>query len=889
MAVYVKDHIIYWGDAQHKVVKTTWRSPWFGENNVDAYQHDLGIKEYQVIWLEGQWPDGWTVVEETTVNAVHAGMPDYYASTHEIQNVNTIAVRARVAPIIDTDIPECTRTELYGNYIFDPRWPDFTTVELTTATPLNDIENAPNLEWVNEQYKTKAKLKFTGYDPGFDTDLIWFNLQISTDKWGTNGTIYWVSWDRYNNEASINLNDFLPGSGKYKYNAMPFLSDSIDHAPRNMDIHSAHHSPWSNELLARPSAPTGVVITPIPSDDNPNLLKVVISENTEDFNYTDHYEVEYTTNLSYFDTGYGTTVVQSPQHSNVVIIDPGSEGANTYYFRVRVINDTGASEWYRVDSSVSVGTVPDAPTTWTYTNSFVGGDDQYAIFYWTHNAKDGSTQRAANIQVTVNNQSPIYLDWPGVTYSSSSTYKEGNYVSYNGGIYRCKYDITVPEVWTEDHWDYVDDGMVSDDVYTYRLPLTSYGISGVTTIKWAVRTKGVVSTGGPDDTHPGYSKFSTVREIKIYQKPQTDLSITSSTVRSFPISLRCTSTPAAQNPISYTLSMISLDSYDTMGYDGEPMHISAGQTVYKKYGSFPDSQISNPHNFIFKINAYDVHLENGIRYRIDISIGFDSGLTAEDSVSFTTDFSATSILATARIAYNLDNYSAIITPVAYDIGEPFDEHGNPVLADDVMLSVYRKEYNGEMTLIEGEFYNTGVSSIVDPHPSLKTGYYRIIAVDTVTGKISYSDVRGEGLNDPCIIIQWDESYRSLNNSAYTQTPLENPLYEGSFLRLPYNIKASENNSIDVNNVKYIGRKRPVPYFGTQLGETASWNCEFDKKDEETIYQLRRLAIYMGDVYVREPSGMGYWATVKVSFNKDYNSLIIPVTISVTRVEGNGRP
>ena len=39
----------------------------------------------------------------------------------------------------------------------------------------------------------------------------------------------------------------------------------------------------------------------------------------------------------------------------------------------------------------------------------------------------------------------------------------------------------------------------------------------------------------------------------------------------------------------------------------------------------------------------------------------------------------------------------------------------------------------------------------------------------------------------------------------------------------------------------------------------------DKNDKETLYALRRLAKWMGDVYVREPSGSGYWANVTVSF------------------------
>ena len=44
-------------------------------------------------------------------------------------------------------------------------------------------------------------------------------------------------------------------------------------------------------------------------------------------------------------------------------------------------------------------------------------------------------------------------------------------------------------------------------------------------------------------------------------------------------------------------------------------------------------------------------------------------------------------------------------------------------------------------------------------------------------------------------------------------------------------------------------------------------------------------MYQGDVYVREPRGMGYWANVGVSFTITHQELTIPVTLDITRVEG----
>ena len=105
------------------------------------------------------------------------------------------------------------------------------------------------------------------------------------------------------------------------------------------------------------------------------------------------------------------------------------------------------------------------------------------------------------------------------------------------------------------------------------------------------------------------------------------------------------------------------------------------------------------------------------------------------------------------------------------------------------------------------------------------------------------------------------------------------------LQLPYNIDVSDSNSPDVALVSYIGRENPVSYYGTQIGSTSSWNVEIPKEDKDTLYALRRLARWMGDAYVREPSGSGYWANVVVSFSQKHCELTIPVSLSITRVEG----
>jgi hypothetical protein len=115
--------------------------------------------------------------------------------------------------------------------------------------------------------------------------------------------------------------------------------------------------------------------------------------------------------------------------------------------------------------------------------------------------------------------------------------------------------------------------------------------------------------------------------------------------------------------------------------------------------------------------------------------------------------------------------------------------------------------------------------------------------------------------------------------------MEEPTWSGSMLKLPYNIDVADSSKVDVTLVEYIGRPHPVSYYGTQLGEASSWSMEIPKSDKETLYALRRLSKWKGDVYVREPSGSGYWANVSVGFSQKHCEVTIPVSISITRVEG----
>ena len=197
--------------------------------------------------------------------------------------------------------------------------------------------------------------------------------------------------------------------------------------------------------------------------------------------------------------------------------------------------------------------------------------------------------------------------------------------------------------------------------------------------------------------------------------------------------------------------------------------------------------------------------------------------------------------------------------------------------------MYRREFDGKFTEIASGVKNARNMFVNDPHPSLDYARYRVVATSTVTGKVAYYDAPAYPVGGKAAIIQWGESWIDFDQTF--EDTMASPSWAGSMLKLPYNINISDNNDPDVSLVEYIGREHPISYHGTQLGSKSTWNTDIPAYDKETIYALRRLQNWMGNVYVREPSGGGYWAIVKVTFSIEHCEVVIPVALDITRVEG----
>ena len=532
------------------------------------------------------------------------------------------------------------------------------------------------------------------------------------------------------------------------------------------------------------------------------------------------YEIEYTTEKRYFDSSnqvQSLTVDATLQWSHAEIT--GLETGKEWFFRMRAVNDNGHSAWTEIKSIV-LGKDPIAPTTWSSTTTCVVGEP--LILYWIHNAEDGSSQKYAELELTIDGRIETY---------------------------------TIENTTNEDE---------KDKTSSYSIDTSSY-VEG-TKIQWRVRTSGITNT---------YGDWSIQRTVDIYAPPTLELSVTDAngnlleTLTSFPFYISGIAGPNTQNAIGYHLSIMANESYETTDQIGNVKMVNQGEAIYSKF--FDTSE-----NLVVEMSANNIDLENNISYKVNCVVSMNSGLTAENSSEFTVAWTDVQYEPNAEIGFNEDDISTYI--------RPYCENDDGNLIEGIRLSVYRREFDGSFTELATNIDNTTNTYITDPHPALDYARYRIVAISTSTGAVSYYDMPGYPIGEKSLIIQWDEQWSTFDISNEIDGSSQVP-WSGSLLKLPYNVDVSDSYSPDVELVEYIGRKHPVSYYGTQRGTSQTFNAEIDKKDEETLYALRRLAIWMGDVYVREPSGSGYWANITVSFSQTHREVTIPVTLNVTRVEG----
>lgn len=640
---------------------------------------------------------------------------------------------------------------------------------------------------------------------------------------------------------------------------------------KNFGWQNSDWSDWSSNVGTIPAASAGITQLRASSETSIYLEWAAASGATS-------YDIEYATKSTYFDNSDQTSTKTGIENTHFEL--SGLTAGNEYFFRVRAVNDSGHSSWSGL-KSVVIGKEPAAPTTWSSTTTVITGEK--LILYWVHNAQDSSSQTFAELEIIAN----------------------GN-----------KQTFTIKNTASEED---------KDKTSSYEVDTSSF-VEGVE-ISWRVRTAGITMT---------YGDWSTQRVVHVYAPPVLTCTMLDNkdnvihTLEAFPFYISGFAGPKTQEPIGYHISIKAKSSYETTDSVGNVKMVNAGEEVYSKH--FDTKQ-----ELLVEFSANNIDLENNVTYIVSCTVSMNSGLTATDEFEFDVTWSDANYSPNAEISLDADTLTTYIRPYCEDVkwlyykvthegsdyiateeeteaiaGIPVEEvptesvytttgeqvysgdtstgetilfcvKSQTYLVEGVELAVYRREFDGSFTEVAKNIENNRGVTVTDPHPALDLARYRIVVTVKSTGAVSFSDLAGYPIGEKSVIIQWDEDWTQFETS--NEDEMEQPPWAGSLLKLPYNIDVSDKHDTDVSLVKYAGRKRPVSYYGTQLGETSSWKVEIPKSDKETLYAIRRLSIWTGDVYVREPSGTGYWANMKVSYDINHCELTIPVSFDITRVEG----
>lgn len=485
--------------------------------------------------------------------------------------------------------------------------------------------------------------------------------------------------------------------------------------------------------------------------------------------------------------------------------------------------ETGRTWFFRVRSVNSQGESP-----WTEAASAAAGEDPSAPTTWS----DSVTAIVGDAAV---------LRWaPNHPDGSAQTYAEVE-VSIDG----------------------------TAETYTVRGDASSYVVdtselSEGAAIEWRVRTAGVTLSFGP---------WSVVRRIDVYAVPTLDVSLTDAdgedvtVVTAFPFFLGALAGPRTQEPTGYHVEVVAGESYTATDQMGREERVGAGDAVYSRYVDTSDA-------LLIEFGPQNIDLEPGVPYEARVTASMDSGLTAEGSVELTAEWEDAAAEPDLEVAVDESSWTAQLKPYV------MDEAGEYL--EGFWLSVYRREFDGTFTEIATGVDSADGTAVTDPHPALDYARYRVVSISKDTGAVAFYDPPAYPVGCRSVVIQWDETWSDFDA---VEDELAVQPWEGSLVELPYNISVSDSGDRDVEAVAYAGRRFPVSYYGTQEGSTSSWSVEFPKIDADTLYALRRLKAWMGDAYVREPSGTGYWASVEVSLDQSYDTMAVTASFDITRVEG----
>lgn len=811
--------------------------------------------------------------------------------------------------------PECNKKKVeYTNEDGDTKTKNvdaWTPVETKSSTVTYDTQSLVTIETPPTPTIARlsdGKLKFEIFN--YDSDGHAKSVKIQTRANGDSNSGKTYKVNLRTKSASVVSTNKMSAGNYYQVRAKGYSEKDCDGKA------SEEWSAWSSPIYAEPKTPKGefkIQVAKRDGADAPNVQLYDTSQKNAD--YIDEYELQYTPDVDDFGSNNRTTRIttipfkKDDEKTGVWKYDTErkalhfrgyfdlqeEEMGDTLYFRIRSKKGDYYSGWSTVISK-AFGTKPDAPTVWLTKNVYEESEG-ISLFY-THNTTDGSYMKKGTFKITFNNESGILYEFQSDDFSNEKVnedYEEPSYsiewVNLYGLLIYIYGNIeNIPDGWQ----------------------------SGKYTVAFQVRTAG---NAVEKDGSPAFSNWSSPQYITIWAKPTLELSGTDSTdwlwdpfnflydsietaftgaiftspVRHYPIFIQVESGPEPQQALYYTFNIEAKNDYEIMGFDGIMRQVTEGTNVYsattnptRRY----DGELNGNYTLV-RINPWDVVLQNGETYILKVTAVMNSGLVANLEYEFETEFDDYGFIPDADIIINDDSYSMTIIPKLDDDIE-YEEGELPLDISDVVFHVWRRNYDDTMTNIASAITGELLTGVIDPHPLICGGLYRIVAMSKITGEVTYTDVQSPKFDKPGIIIQWAQDYQDYtvinDNDNFDLSETDIVMFgsgvTGSQLFLPYNVDVSSSYGLDTELIEYLGREHPVSYYGMQTGESMSLNTVIPAEgSNDIVLAMRRLSIYRGDCYIREPSGVGFWAKVEISFNINHLSVTIPISITATRVEG----
>ena len=601
---------------------------------------------------------------------------------------------------------------------------------------------------------------------------------------------------------------------------------------------------WSDDFSCIPANPTGLSLSLSSGSTSSGTVKASWSSATG----ADSYTIQYALEKDYL--GLPDLSTEVSDITTTYYYCTQLELGKTYFMRVKAVNDNGDSQWSSVESIVN-GAKPNPPTTWS--NVYSTTVTTSVNLYWSHNSVDGSPISISQVRYRKKGTD----DWTTINVERASS---SQYIG--------RYLFTLPSQWQA---------------------------NGVT-IEWQARTKGILTS---DDYWSGWSSSSA---IDFYDAPSLNLTVKNSSggqidpdgeLTEYPFTVELETDPSnVSTVIGYSLSVTPTTTYRELDDDGSTVRVQKNQPIYNEYF------VTSENSYTVEFTPKDILLHQNVTYKIKAEVFKSSGLSKAKSqnieVAFTSELEYD---VSATITVDKSKAKATIKPMCRMLNEQ-------TIATNMLLSIYRINYDGTLTsLVEDREYNSSSDdwgSVTDLHPSLKWAKYRIVAVDKNTGAITSQDIPAKEVGIPGIIIDWEDYPKSYiigpDERKATASFADDVMR--TYLKLPYNVDISSAQDHDYSHVAYAGRNHPVAYYGTLKNETATWTAEIPVDDNlitanqdefdgvsQTMSLLKSLAEWSGPVYAREAvTGIGYYATAKVSFSHEHNSLTVPITIELTRIE-----